>query len=793
MELFFQFFVDSLEPRGHFSRMSERLSSTFTFAPAAQFAHVQTLNEFKNILPRLPIVPQGTVEAIVTDYPFVFADPTWKDDPDLANKVTVPDAYLNRFLVLDEPLDRIPPGNKDDPYNILDSQVYRIQLWKNLKVNRLFDSTTLRIIQSIASMQNSGAYSLEFAQELKRYVEFLSSLNSIAVTVHDSAFSIADAAKQINRPAYLNSCDFVSDAVLQSGPYSKEYHAARIVSQSFLWTAWQRATMLLFYLTLVAILNGEKPDQWLDLLSVAGFDLMENIVSEIEDAVADTAELGYLCNWTFELLRTNRAALTLDFRTLFHRLIAKFGNREPRCVNTPSGFVTCDGRDSNRCQRFANSERKDQSMHALWCNRRTCSLVKWDRESYIHTPSPRAVEISIYDGYTSIQYTKAGENTMAISHVWSHGQGGRPETGVNSCMLRKYSAIAREHGCGSFWIDSACIPDEVELRKEAIRNINNIFQRAKITLVCDRDVIECTVHGENTEDLETLLSSWLVSDWSVRAWTLLEGVRGSQNLYLLCGEDRIIPAVEVVRSVSAKGAIDLAVLSLAASPFIASRASETPSFELAGSFLAHRHATRETDMVIIWSLLCGAEVFTRMEPFLLQVKEIRTAFLMSSAPRLTSPGFRWAPASPNLRNSFEGDSGGSPWRGYHSYDGGGSVSGMITECGFVAKWLVWQPTLETCPRWLIIGWHDTTKYLFPLLESGKDILVIRPLALDGTAYRGSAGRGDNATTTAPLVALCVKDEANDFWIWEGVYIWKGFEVELLRSIVHFEIRELTLV
>lgn len=120
--------MDSLEPRGHFSRMSERLSSTFTFAPAAQFAHVQTLNEFKNILPRLPIVPQGTVEAIVTDYPFVFADPTWKDDPDLANKVTVPDAYLNRFLVLDEPLDRIPPGNKDDPYNILDSQVYRIQL-----------------------------------------------------------------------------------------------------------------------------------------------------------------------------------------------------------------------------------------------------------------------------------------------------------------------------------------------------------------------------------------------------------------------------------------------------------------------------------------------------------------------------------------------------------------------------------------------------------------------------------------------------------------------------------------
>ncbi|KAK0650162.1 hypothetical protein DIS24_g7113 [Lasiodiplodia hormozganensis] len=325
MELFFQFFVDSLEHRGHFSRMSERLSSTFTFAPAAQFLHVQTLNELKNILTRLPIIPQGTVEAIVTDYPFVFANPTWKDDPDLVNKVTVPDEYLNRFLVSDEPLDRIPPGNKDYPYNILDSQVYRIQLWKNLKVNRLFDSTTLRIIQSIASMQTLGTYSLEFARELKRYVEFLSSLNSIAVTLHDSAFSIVDAAKQINRPAYLNSCDFVSDAVLQSGPYSKEYHAARIVSQSFLWTAWQRATMLLFYLALVAILNGEKPDQWLDLLSVAGFDLMENIVTEIEDAVADTTELGYLCNWTFELLRTNRASLTLDFRTLFHRLIAKFG------------------------------------------------------------------------------------------------------------------------------------------------------------------------------------------------------------------------------------------------------------------------------------------------------------------------------------------------------------------------------------------------------------------------------------------------------------------------------------
>lgn len=130
-------------------------------------------------------------------------------------------------------------------------------------------------------------------------------------------------------------------------------------------------------------------------------------------------------------------------------------------------------------------------MHALNCERKTCYRISWDRDSYITTPSPRAVEISYRQDL--MQYTKANEKTLAISHFWSHGQGGRPEDGINICLYRRYSGIAKRYACDSFWIDSACIPCEPDLRTEAIKNINTIFQGAKITITCDQDLMLCPV------------------------------------------------------------------------------------------------------------------------------------------------------------------------------------------------------------------------------------------------------------------------------------------------------------
>jgi hypothetical protein len=294
----------------------------------------------------------------------------------------------------------------------------------------------------------------------------------------------------------------------------------------------------------------------------------------------------------------------------------------------------------------------------------------------------------------------------------------------------------------------------------------------------------CPVADLTVAQLETVLSAWLVSDWSVRAWTLLEGVRGSQNLHLLCANDELVPAKALMTRLIQEGSITLATLSLATLPFIT---SPKPSFELAGSFLAHRHASRDYDMTIIWSLLCGEHVFTKMEPFLLHIGTIKTGFLISSAPRLATTGFRWASENPNLKLVDKRNRDIPVLRGYHSYDGGGSVSGIVTGHGFTAKWLVWEPTLDTCPESLYIGYKVLA--LFTLLQAGKEIALLQALSLDGTPYTASAGRGDNQTAESPLVALCYKAGPGR-WIWDDVYI---FHATSWQSQVQFEIQELTLI
>ena len=135
---------------------------------------------------------------------------------------------------------------------------------------------------------------------------------------------------------------------------------------------------------------------------------------------------------------------------------------------------------------------QDQSAHALPC-RGGCPRLYWDRSSYESVTGGRAVSIAHSTG-SKLRYCAASYSTMAVSHVWSHGQGGRPEdpledgggTGFNSCLHRRYSSIAASRGCDSYWMDTPCIPQDHHLRSEAIREINTVFAQSRLTLVCDR-------------------------------------------------------------------------------------------------------------------------------------------------------------------------------------------------------------------------------------------------------------------------------------------------------------------
>jgi hypothetical protein len=414
-----------------------------------------------------------------------------------------------------------------------------------------------------------------------------------------------------------------------------------------------------------------------------------------------------------------------------------------------------------------------------------------------------------------LEYVAASHRTMAISHVWSHGQGGRPHLGINACLYQWYRAIARrqwdaERGvprCDSFWIDSACIPDEYGLRKEAISNINTIFSNAGVVMVIDRDIMDC-VASRSEEDMVSLHEAWQNSEWNKRAWTLLEGVRGTGHLHLLCAKDRVVSVKDMIQrmrrlnKVRLWGQEDPELVSV----FERDPADYSFPFEHAGTLLARRTASRPGDIPVIWSLLCpnacGNGIYDNMASLLRKVAQgpgIHTCFLMATMPRLRVPGFCWGPTGDpssafNYRASRKepDNSALGIWR-----------SGSL---GLTARWLVWE--LRSPSDWpanlrlaALVGTKrgpDVTLCTF-CLRSGQRVALLQAADQHGRLCHASLR---SYSISRRLVAGCLCRGGR----WGGVYEWKGLfivekkdrwvgwsEAELENLTAHFICKEMTLM
>lgn len=170
-----------------------------------------------------------------------------------------------------------------------------------------------------------------------------------------------------------------------------------------------------------------------------------------------------MCNWAFEILHTSRTSLGLDFRMMLSRFSSHFHGRSCCCIK--GSDRTCEGDVLESCQQFTEAETAPESAHAP-DRRGACKCIKWSEESYKQVKGARAV--SLDRSNAQLCYAQASGCTMAISHVWSHGQGSRPEHGINWCLHRRYTTLARSLSCDSYWIDSTCISSEAWLLKEAI-------------------------------------------------------------------------------------------------------------------------------------------------------------------------------------------------------------------------------------------------------------------------------------------------------------------------------------
>ncbi|KAI4184404.1 MAG: hypothetical protein L6R41_004756 [Letrouitia leprolyta] len=571
--------------------------------------------------------------------------------------------------------------------------------------------------------------------------------------------------------------------------------------RAFLWSSWQRSTMLYFYSRVGAHVQLGFDDGAGQEVVRRGFYPMAGMsIQEMSKRFTSVEKPAYMCGWAFELIRTDPCAIGLDFRYFFQRFSDAFEGREGRCI--PHEQDSCKGDAPDTCQRFRGMKIENQSAHHDDC-RGDCGRLIWNKASYISITGPRAVVLDESNDQDQLNYRQALDRTLAISHVWSHGQGGRPEEGhgLNRCLHRRYVLLAKSLGCDSYWMDTPCIPEDHKLRREAILKINEIFENSRATLVCDRDLMSIDAANLSVETRETILVTAMVCDWNLRAWTFLEAVRGRRNVYILCKDNVIVSLREMTEIVYRKGRIDIVILLLTAphlQPIRYGREYKTVgdsfvsgfmTLETGASLLSHREASRPGDDIVIWSLLLDDKVYNKAKKFWRSKvgQSIFTSFLFSSAPRLNIKGFRWAPSSPTA-HLLADQSNGSKYR-LLAYDGNDSSSGLITKDGYRAAWLMYdfvggargsallsskmeiemEPVEPRCKvnldriRRKFLRWYLWGALLQPIASQSYN---------DPVLHRSDAGR-----TLLAVVATNRRwtwpgeKDKRLFWTWRGVYEW----------------------
>ncbi|KIW70014.1 hypothetical protein PV04_02325 [Phialophora macrospora] len=600
----------------------------------------------------------------------------------------------------------------------------------------------------------------------------------------------------------LNATIYLIRVSLDLGPEKCGNDQRWTVVCAFLWTSWQRILMLHLRSVVGRQLQGFDYNIR-GLNSIRAQDLLPEIFEHRRSVQrADLKATPYLCAWAYRNLIEDRACISTDTRHIVQDLHDCFAEREAACN---AGHKQCDGLSSVSCGRFENTTVVNQSMHTRRCSG-SCQRLYWCRESFVTVLGPKAIDI-VATNESGLRYCQVAGNTLAISHIWSHGQGGRPDqdgpegTGFNMCLHQRYSEIAISLGCASYWMDTPCIPSEKGLRKECIANINRIFTMSEITLICDRDLMSIDIAGSSVDAFEKLLATLLVSDWNMRAWTLLESMRGRSSLYLLCADGRIVKLYDVLQAVYQKGSIDIVVPYLTRAYLLPSDdITDIELFEGAGSvateedrqlaegfisvgeaavLLSHRHATRDEDDVLIWNLLIGdvprqdaAEMWKRQIGM-----KISTGALVSSAPRLRDvAGFHWAPSRPTLpRRSTTSAYPTAHDETFLAYDGGDAKDAEITPAGLRGKWLTCRFTTPTTP-----DVHDGMHSVDDNSADDKLALIAKRYTADfahGILLQVCPTRGPSNValpyqgSNNHVLVVCGSHNALG-WEWRGVYEWE---------------------
>ncbi|KAL6874818.1 hypothetical protein J3F83DRAFT_519359 [Trichoderma novae-zelandiae] len=663
----------------------------------------------------------------------------------------------------------------------------------------------------------------------KEWHQFREYLDSVSELIDAASYEYDKASSSDNRP-----------------------HAWRwFIVKSYLWSAWQRCVALHYWRILQDnLITG------FDYTDLSDLSLRPTIDSPAHLKQYETMKSEYMCSLSYQILIRSRSTALLDLRQFHQRFNDLFGEYSGRCNDDKA----CDGASPSTCRRIKGAVVIDQSQHDISCHgEHKCRRILWDEASYRRLTGARAVSLSELSDHSQkalLQYADADNSTLAISHVWSHGQGGRPETGLNECLHKRYCSITRAFGCSSYWIDAACIPSDHALRLEAIMTINQVFLGSRAMVLCDRDLMSIDISAiqaaddvshEATSLRESLLCCLLASDWNVRAWTLLEALRGRKNIHILCksgADNRLISLRDTLQAVCMNGAIDIGILLLTSYHLfptppswhwmhlhmrIASPASKARSSRLwrrkvlsgthegqiiaqriadgfvavseAATLLCQRFASRPGDDVVIWSLLVGkkpsgnaSDLWTRGYDgvdLIPMDTAVYTGYLISSVPRLRLPGLSWAPSQPGVQFATDGSATADL---YTPYDGTLSRVGTIEypRHHLRAEWGV-SPIRFEGSRAALYTLRTVHPVVEELITNYDEGILLQPLrevdTLDDTGKEEPAvvlASMYKGHSRGPLFAICGKRRTGEEtpWEWLGVVDWGS------SPLPRFEVKEI---
>jgi hypothetical protein len=108
---------------------------------------------------------------------------------------------------------------------------------------------------------------------------------------------------------------------------------------------------------------------------------------------------------------------------------------------------------------------------------------------------------------------------MAISHVWSDGTGTGtwPSKQVNECLYSYFKGVAERFQCEGIWWDTLCVPQDRNVRSDALNLMHLNYEYARVTLVHDRFLRNLPFEGPDQASFAIILSPWFT-----RGWTALE-------------------------------------------------------------------------------------------------------------------------------------------------------------------------------------------------------------------------------------------------------------------------------